>query len=269
VNNENFLKRYPVIPYIILVFVLPTPILLLRVIPLPFEPVLIFASWTPNLAAFIVIGLILREKGGIRHLISGWSKWRVGLQWYFIALSPLFIAFLAAGIHRLLGGNTVEPTQPLGQTLLVSLVLSTITGAMGEELGWRGFLLPRLQAKYNALASSLIVGVIWALWHLPLWTIEGQVWEATPYWAFALGAISSSVFFTFVLNNTDGSLLMASLIHLAMNYGLNVVLILGWISTPAETMTLISILLTLLAIVVTAMFGPKRLSRSNSNPNQF
>lgn len=261
-NDENFMKGYPVIPYIILVFILPTPILLLRVLPLPFGPILIYASWTPNLAAFIVIGLILREKEGIRRLISGWKKWRVGFQWYLFALSPLFIAFLAAGIYRFGGGNTSEPIQPLGQTLLISLVLSTITGAMGEELGWRGFLLPRLQAKYNALTSSLIVGVIWAIWHLPLWTIEGQVWEATPYWTFALGAISSSVLFTFVLNNTNGSLLMASLIHLAMNYGLNMVLILGWIPTPAETMTLISILLTILVIVITAISGPKRLSKS-------
>lgn len=261
-KNENFLQQYPVIPYTILAFILPVPILLLGIIPLPFELVLIYASWTPNLAAFIVIGLILREKGGIRRLISGWKKWRVGFQWYLIALSPLFIAFLAAGIYRLLGGSPGEPLQPLGQTLLISLFLSTVTGAMGEELGWRGFLLPRIQAKYNALASSLIVGVIWALWHLPLWTIEGQVWEVTPYWTFALGAISSSVLFTFVLNNTNGSLLMATLIHLAMNFGLNMVLILGWIPTPAETMTLISILLTLLAIIISMIAGPKKLSKS-------
>jgi membrane protease YdiL (CAAX protease family) len=260
-KKGNFLQRFPVIPYTILVFILPAPILLLGIIPLPFEPVLIYASWTPNLAAFIVIGLILREKGGIRRLISGWKKWRVGFQWYLIALSPLFVAFLAAGIYRLLGGSPGEPLQPLGQTLLISFFLSTVTGAMGEELGWRGFLLPRVQPKFNALASSLVVGVIWALWHLPLWTIEGQIWEVTPYWTFALGAISSSVLFTFVLNNTNGSLLMATLIHLAMNFGLNMVGILGWIPTPAETMTLISILLTLLAIIIIAIAGPKKLSK--------
>jgi membrane protease YdiL (CAAX protease family) len=262
-KNGNFLQRYPVIPYTILAFILPAPIFLLGIIPLPFESVLIYASWTPNLAAFIVIGLILREKGGVRRLISGWKKWRVGFQWYLIALSPLFIAFLAVGIYRLLGGIPGKPLQPLGQTLLISLFLSTVTGAMGEELGWRGFLLPRIQAKYNALASSLIVGVIWALWHLPLWTIEGQIWEATPYWTFALGVISSSVLFTFVLNNTNGSLLLATLIHLAMNFGLNMVLILGWIPTPAETMKMISILLTLLAIVISVIAGPKKLSKSD------
>jgi membrane protease YdiL (CAAX protease family) len=261
-KNIGFLKRNPIIPFIILVFILPLPILLLGFVDIPLEPILIYASWTPNIAAFLVLGLILREKGGIKRLISGWGKWRVGVKWYLISLSPLFISFLGAGVYILLGGKPSSPVQPLGSTLLMIFLLSVITGAMGEELGWRGFLLPRLQERFNALNSSLIVGVIWALWHLPLWTLEGQMWETAPYWAFALGAISSSVLFTFVLNNTGGSLLMASLIHLAMNFGLNIVGILGWIPTPSEAWLITSILYTLFAIIIIVVSGPARLSRS-------
>jgi hypothetical protein len=74
--------------------------------------------------------------------------------------------------------------------------------------------------------------VVWALWHLPLWFLPGGGWDIIPFWAFALGAVSSSVLFTYVVNNTGGSLLMASIIHFALNYGLGVMRILGWLPAP-------------------------------------
>jgi membrane protease YdiL (CAAX protease family) len=261
----GFLKRYPVIPYIVLVYILPLPILSLRYFDLPFEPILIYASWTPNIAAFLVLGVILREKGGVRDLVSGWGKWRVGTRWYLAAISPLFIALLAAEVFIVLGGSTIVPEQPIGFPLLMSIFLSLITGAMGEELGWRGFLLPRLQQRYNALVSSLIVGVIWAIWHLPLWSLPGYGWDVIPYWTFALGAISTSVISTWVLNNTGGSLVMASIIHLMMNFGMSVVGILGLIPSPRDGWMIASILFAIYAVVVVVVAGPSRLSKRLDN----
>jgi len=146
----------------------------------------------------------------------------------------------------------------------MSLVLSTITGAMGEELGWRGFLLPRLQQRFDALTSSLIVGVVWALWHLPLWLLPGYGWVEFPYLAFALVAISTSVLMTWVLNNTNGSLVMASIIHLMMNYGLCVVGILGLIPSPRDYWMTASVLFVVYAVLVVLIAGPRNLSRSFS-----
>lgn len=255
-------RRSPILTYIVLVYVLPLPILLLRFFDLPFEPLLIYASWTPNIAAFLVLGLVLREPGGIRKLIAAWGKWRVGARWYAAALSPLFVAFLTAGILRLLGGATTGPQRPVVVQLLSFLVLSIVTGAMGEELGWRGFLLPRLQQRFNALTSSLTVGVIWAIWHAPLWLLPGYGWDTIPYWSFALGAISSSVLFTWVLNNTGGSLVMASLMHLTLNYGLGAAGILGFVPSPGDYWMVASMLYTLYAAVVVLFAGPKHLSRA-------
>ena len=254
-RNESFLRRYPVVSFVILVFVLPSPILLLRFVDLPFEPILIYASWTPNIAAFIVLGLILREKGGIRRLISGWGKWRVEIQWYLVAISPLFIAFLIAGVNMALGGTTTGGKQPAGMSLLTYLILALITGATGEELGWRGFLLPRLQERFTGLIASLIVGVIWALWHLPLWLLPGYGWDSVPYWAFALATISFSVIYTFVVNKTDGSLLMASIIHLMTNFGFNVIMVLGLLPMPDATWIIASVLYTLYAIIIVSFAG--------------
>ena len=144
-----------------------------------------------------------------------------------------------------------------------------ITGATGEELGWRGFLLPRLQQRFNALISSLIVGVIWAIWHLPLWSLPGYGWDAIPYWAFALGAISTSVIFTWILNNTGGSLVMASIIHLMMNFGMSVVGILGLIPSPGDGWMIASILFAIYAVMVVMIAGPSRLSRGLDNNKAF
>jgi membrane protease YdiL (CAAX protease family) len=254
-GNVCFLKRYPVVSFVVLVFVLPLPILLLRFVDLPFEPILIYASWTPNIAAFIVLGLILREKSGIKRLISGWGKWRVGIQWYLVAISPLFIAFLIAGVNGVLGGTTTGGTQPAFISLLASLTIALVTGATGEELGWRGFLLPRLQERFTGLIASLIVGLIWALWHMPLWLLPGYGWDSVPYWAFALTTISSSVIYTFVVNKTDGSMLVASMIHLMTNFGFNVISFLGLLPMPDATWIIASVLYTVYAIIIVILAG--------------
>jgi len=259
-ERQSFLRRYPEVPFVILAYVLAFLVMLLVFVDAPFEPLLILGSWTPNIAAFLVLRFVLREEGEVRQLVAGWGKWRVGVRWYLMALSPLFIALLAAAVFVALGGTPTEPEQPIGLPLLMSFLLSAVTGATGEELGWRGFLLPRLQRRVNALTSSLIVGVVWALWHLPLWFLPGYGWETIPYWAFALGAISSSILFTFVLNNTGGSLLMASIIHLALNFGMGAVGLLGLLPSPREGWMIASVLYALYAVAITAISGPAKLS---------
>jgi hypothetical protein len=91
--------------------------------------------------------------------------------------------------------------------------------------------------------------------------LPGYGWDAIPYWAFALGAISTSVLMTWVLNNTGGSLLMASTIHLMMNFGISVVGILGLIPDPKDYWILASVLYAAYAVLVILVAGPKRLSR--------
>jgi membrane protease YdiL (CAAX protease family) len=259
--HEGFFKRSPILTYVILVYVLPAPILLLRFFDLPLEPLLIYVSWTPNIAAFLVLGLVLRERAGIRKLVSGWGKWRVGARWYAAAVSPFFVALVTVAILLTLGGGRWRPQGSVLLPLLTSFLLSVLTGATGEELGWRGFLLPRLQERFSALTSGLTVGVIWALWHLPLWALPGYGWDAIPYSAYALTAIATSVLFTWVLNNTGGSLVMASLMHLMINYGMGVVGILGLLPSPEDYWTLSSTLFALYAGAVVLIAGPRTLSR--------
>jgi membrane protease YdiL (CAAX protease family) len=97
------------------------------------------------------------------------------------------------------------------------LVILTLTDGLGEELAWRGFALPRLLTRYNALAASLILGVIWALWHLPLLWTEGGPMYQLPVWLLLLDVTAKAVLFTWVFLHTRGSVLIAMLFHGATN----------------------------------------------------
>jgi hypothetical protein len=135
-------------------------------------------------------------------------------------------------------------------------VFAVITGATGD-VGWR-FLLPRLQTRFG-LVATLMVGAVWALWHLPLWFIPGSVWqESIPYWAFALVTISSSFLYTWVLwhrqqhNNVYH--------HFIMNFASNVVASLGLIPISELTYHCHFIVYTVLIILVFKLHGPRRRS---------
>lgn len=84
---------------------------------------------------------------------------------------------------------------------------------MGEELGWRGFALPRLQARMSALSASLILGLLWALWHLPLYLTAGHPLSEVFFGWFLLSILADAILFTWIFNNTRGSLLVVLLFH--------------------------------------------------------
>lgn len=92
-----------------------------------------------------------------------------------------------------------------------------LTDGLGEELGWRGSALPRLLSRHNALAASLILGVLWVLWHLPLVWTEGYPLYQQPAWLLLADALAKSVIFTWVFLNTRGSVLLAVLLHASTN----------------------------------------------------
>ncbi|TVQ02384.1 MAG: CPBP family intramembrane metalloprotease [Balneolaceae bacterium] len=225
---------------------------------LPFEILLIFGSWMPNIAAFIVLGWIIKRKGGIRALLKGWLKWKMHLFWYLLAFSPVLFGVITIIVYQWIYGYTpytdlfADPAE-----FIPLLVLITITGAMGEELGWRGFALPRLQLKMNALSASVLLGIIWALWHLPLW-FAGMGFETIPYWAYLLIGVSFSVMVTAACNSSGGSLLIATLFHLFLNVAVNML--------ENEAFPILAAVFVIAAISVTAIFGPSKLSRVSTLP---
>jgi membrane protease YdiL (CAAX protease family) len=139
-----------------------------------------------------------------------------------VILGPAVFSLVVAGVYVLLGGSWAEAAPPAlleGPLMMLPLflVILTLTDGLGEELAWRGFALPRLLSRYNALAASLILGVIWALWHLPLLWTEGNGMFHQPIWLLLLDVTAKSVLFTWVFLHTRGSVLLAMLFHGATN----------------------------------------------------
>jgi uncharacterized protein len=226
--------------------------------PIPFEPFLILGSWFPNIAAFLVIAFVLKQKGGIRQLLRGWLKFKVPAFWYLVAITPVVFAVLSMFIYKLLYGvNPVSEIVFDPLSMLALLIISTVTGATGEELGWRGFALPRLQMRMSALNASLVLGVIWTLWHLPLW-FAGLGYEKIPFAAYAIMVMSYTVLITWACNNTRGSMVIVTLFHLMMNVAMNILEIRAYF--------VYALLVLVITVVVVFLYGPSKLSKAAELP---
>ena len=224
------LARHPLISYFLLAYagswLVTVPLALsangvgLLPFSIPEGSVFFFsAAWVflgPTLAAFIMTGTT-EGRAGIRRLLRRYVLWRVGLRWYLLILigPPVIILLVTIVLPGALASfQTFAPLDPL--ILLVSFPLVLIfAGPLFEEGGWRGFALPRLQRLHGPLVGSLILGTLWACWHLPLFWIT--VWGTPPTILNMVLYIPSVIFmtvvFTCVFNNTKGSVLVAILLH--------------------------------------------------------
>jgi membrane protease YdiL (CAAX protease family) len=176
----------------------------------------------PTLAAFIMTG-ITEGRAGIRRLLRRIVLWRVGLRWYLFAFIGVSLVITLGFI--LVGGLASLQFLGLGYVLtyLVTFIIVLIIGGpLGEEIGWRGFALPRMQPLHGPLVGSIILGLLWGLWHLPEFMV--------PTWAessggssplaivkFCIFAIAVTIILTWVFNNTKGSVLMAVLVHASID----------------------------------------------------
>ncbi len=150
----------------------------------------------------------------IRDLLSRLIRWRVNPVWYVTALMITgLVSLISIGLHLALGGTHQVGVLLTLQGLLPSLLFQIFFFLLTEETAWRGFALPRLQAKYNALNASLILGVLWGLWHAPLVFIPDSFQSSIPFWGFVLAAIATSILATWIFNHTKGSVLVAAIFH--------------------------------------------------------
>jgi len=218
-------------------------------------------AFSPTISA-LILSWIIGGWAAVRQLLSGFTRWKVGLRWYFAAaflvLGPLAFAFVYGAL-----GNPVPGLQP-GWTLpliLGQLVFQLFSGPLAEEAGWRGFALPRLQEKHNALVSSLILGVIWCCWHIPLFFLPGASQQSIPFPIYLMLVVTLGVYFTWLYNNAHGSLIITVLAHFCFNLsGGFIAGILGLLPPMILNMAAGSMLvLVVIAIVIT--FGPQTLTK--------
>lgn len=178
------------------------------------HPFFILAVYAPAIAALLLVGL-RAGLSGIRRYLSRLLLWRASAWWYaFLLLGFPAISFAGA----LIKGNAASApllTEPIG-ALLPAMGFMLILGPM-EEIGWRGFALPVLQRRLAPFWAGLVLGVIWAVWHLPAFVLSGTPQAAWGFLPFFAGSVACSVILTAFFNNARGSILLAMLFHFQMN----------------------------------------------------
>jgi membrane protease YdiL (CAAX protease family) len=221
----------------------------------------ILSTFGPLVAAFAVTGLS-RGRDGVRRL---WRRfWDLRLPGRWLAVS-LLLPWLLIAVPRLVVVPLGYPlalgwaSQPM---LILGWLLNNFTrsGGISEEFGWRGFVLPRFQARWSAWLSGIILGVIWAVWHLPLWLLAGSSQQGSSFWLFLANLVLTSILYTWLFNNARGSILVAVVFHAMGNTAAQMF--------PGPTSNLFYWLaLGLTVALVVAIYGPTRLVRQAQGPS--
>ncbi|MWV39074.1 type II CAAX endopeptidase family protein [Natrialba sp. INN-245] len=244
------------------------PLVVLEYDPFALPGVILFAGGglgVPGAAIFLLFW-DAEEK----HRRDYWRRLvdvrRIGLRWYAVILLLVPVLNGLALLLGILAGDAVPGFERAAEfaadpvSLLPYAVFMLIFGPLPEELGWRGYALDGLQARWNALWASLILGFVWAVWHVPMFfmigTYQAELGVLTlPFWEFMVGATLVSVLYTWIYNNTGRSILGAVLFHFSGNFS-------GELIPHGPVGRLFPAVLALLVVVVVvSVYGPKTLTR--------
>ena len=218
-----------------------------------------FAAFGPMLSAIIITSLI-NGKRGFSELIGRMFKWRVAVVWWLVAILPLILFILLSFAFWLIKGTVlnlgilgnIDFLPGLG---ILALPLWIITFGFGEETGWRGFALPRLQKNRTALSATLILGLLWFGWHIPAFF---YVYKLAIAPGMLFGVLSGAIVFTWLYNSSRGSILIVALWHGVFNY--------TTAATEVKSGVIAAILSTVVmvwAVLIIFIFKPKNLSHIN------
>ena len=222
----------------------------------------LLGAYGPLLAAFITAGYY-GGSGAIGELWSRITRWRIGWKWFMVALFSVPVVYLfALAIQWLISGIWPSMSQ-LGQVAelpgvsgLAGWVFWILSFGLGEETGWRGYALPRLQKRYDARKSSLILGLLWAFWHAPVFFYNYQL-ALFNVLAFLVGILAGSAFLTSLFNSTGGSVLAVALWHGTYNAAVS--------SAPGIVPAVVTAFVIIAVILVSKRFGAESFS---ANPKQ-
>ncbi|WP_255195249.1 CPBP family intramembrane glutamic endopeptidase [Halorarius litoreus] len=191
-------------------------LLLFEVVPSSLTvPLIMLGGFGPFVGAVIA----LRRSGrSVREWLRSNLRYRIPLRWYALALVlPLvFIVVASVGYVTVFDGAYALGDVPPLWLFPLGLALTFFLGGGQEELGWRGFAQPALQDGLSAFSASLLVGVVWFVWHVPLFFVPGSSQAGVPMLPYAVGVVATAVVLTWLYNAT-GSLLVPWLYHASVN----------------------------------------------------
>jgi membrane protease YdiL (CAAX protease family) len=220
VAKRNILARYPLLSFFVLAVALSWTIALPSLVwDLPFKPFQTLGAFGPLLAAIIVTTV----EGGeaLKALFRRMTIFRFGAGWYLLAI------FGYAGLYLMVAGLSGAP---LGQALagrwmlLITLYLpglftTYLINSIGEETGWTGFAVHELQQRFRPWLAAILLGLLWAVWHLPAYFVPSEMGAFNPagFLIFTLSLIFTRVIWTWVTNRARGSGIAGILLHASSN----------------------------------------------------
>lgn len=218
------------------------------------------------LAAFgpFIAGIVLTWQeskfAGLKNLVDRIIKWRVDPLWWLVAVSPLLLFFLVSLSMRFVQGSWLDfrilgRMDFLPDLGVASVFLWLATYGFGEELGWRGYLLPRLQRDRSAWSATVILWIVWATWHVPSFFYLHTISSVGTLIGFLLGVFAGAIFLTWLYNSSGGSILIVTIWHGLFDY----------VTACTECKSgliaaTVSTLVMVWAVVVVVLFKPTNLS---------
>ncbi len=267
----NPLRQHALAIGIVLMFLFTWPIDLSNSGLMPFKvpfALYLFLGWGFIVAAVLMTWLTL---GGaaVGQLLRRYLKWRVHWTWYLALLLMPAAAVIGVFLNAALTGSPADFSKVMADQLrppglsrlafvlpffLVDLVSN------GEEIGWRGYVLPRLQARHSALVAALITGVIWGVWHIPKLLTH---WDWSYFTLFMLDTIAKALFLAWIYNGTGGSLLLVAMAHSAWNTTGIFIPVASTVSTENLGALAVQVVVEILFVVVIVLSaGPEGLPRT-------
>ena len=218
------------------------------------------AAWGPLLAA-LLLTFLNRRWAGLKDLLKQGIRVKFGLFWYAVVLLLFPVLIGGAGLIAKLAGAELPPSPAFAEPVSIPISFVWVFffgGPLQEEFGWRGYATDRLQKKWNALVASVVIGILWATWHLPLFFIaREEAYYNRPIWGIYVTDVLVTVLLTWVYNNTNKSIFAVMLLHTTFNWS-------NFLFTGLYTDLGGQIffgLLIMVVIVVIVVWGPRKLVR--------
>jgi len=154
---------------------------------------------------------------GVSNLLSGVLKWNVGLIWYFLAIAPVGIIYFLSAVAYRLWKKEQFPLFKRPERGLFLLIFGQVWVVIAEEIGWRGFALPHLEVVFGWLGAGLVLGILWASWHLPMFFVSGSNQYGSSFFKYMCVLTIWSLFMAMLYYQTNGSVLLCMIFHAAAN----------------------------------------------------
>jgi membrane protease YdiL (CAAX protease family) len=261
----NLIKKHPLTAFFIIAYI-TTWLLALPLILTQFGLITVDPNWH-FLAAFgptasaIIVTYISEKKEGIIKLRETSFKWKVGAFWiaFSTLIVPLFL-LLAIVLNWIFTGNVIDlitylinngVTDPI--SILIWIWVGAISYGLFEEIGWRGYALPKLQEKYNPLIATILLTILWAFWHVPLFIYRLSVQY---FFGWFFGLFMGAIVLTFLFNSSGKSAFVAILFHITNN--------IVWLFNIAEVQMYVTVMLVILVIII-LIIGRTQLSTKNES----